>query len=179
MLPESRLYSIQRLANAFERYRSIEAVASGLGLNPNSRRVRRRIIQDALAARIELRHVTSRPNGSKSGSSIRTALYWHYAMSAKRRGLRFELTKDELAVITSQRCFYCERQPSQVFRYRGEVVHYSGIDRLDNSLGYTWLNSRAACRSCNTAKHAVTMGIARRMIEAAERKESPYQHPTR
>lgn len=46
----------------------------------------------------------------------------------------------------------------------GAFVH-SGIDRVDNSQGYTRENAVACCARCNTLKKAVTVAIARRIVE--------------
>jgi hypothetical protein len=51
-------------------------------------------------------------------------------------------------------CYYCGVTPSQVVRrndLNGEFV-YNGIDRLDNSIGYTKANSVSCCWRCNRAK---------------------------
>lgn len=82
-------------------------------------------------------------------------LFSSYRLSAKYKKLPFSLTLDQLKAITSSPCHYCGSYPSQV-KYdppaNGPYI-YNGIDRIDNSLGYTPQNSVAACGWCNLAKN--------------------------
>jgi hypothetical protein len=83
--------------------------------------------------------------------------YTQYKSGAKRRDLCFELSIDEFKVITQENCFYCGSVPQQIAvgggngRCNGSYI-YNGIDRLDNSVGYTKENSVPCCGRCNRAK---------------------------
>lgn len=60
---------------------------------------------------------------------------------AQRKNLTCDLTYEQVALLISQPCHYCEATgPSQ-------------IDRKDCEVGYTILNVVAACRRCNTVKN--------------------------
>lgn len=90
-----------------------------------------------------------------SGEAAFNSLYAQYRAQAGTRQLSFDLTPDDFKRLTKQNCYYCGCEPSQVKRSVGAVggYTYNGIDRLDNSLGYTPDNSVTACWMCNNAKH--------------------------
>ena len=58
---------------------------------------------------------------------------------APRRGLRFDLRREQWEAIVAEPCVYC-----------GDSA--SGIDRLDNGKGYEIGNVVSACPTCNVAK---------------------------
>ena len=75
---------------------------------------------------------------------------------AVRRKYEWCLTKENVKSLSKQCCFYCGCFPKQVFKYktnsiRGEYI-YNGIDRIDNSRGYTIDNVVPCCGICNTMK---------------------------
>ena len=63
-----------------------------------------------------------------------------YTCRARDREMEFHLTKDEFDKITAEPCFYCQRPAP------------SGVDRIDNHLGYEASNVVSACSACNYAK---------------------------
>jgi hypothetical protein len=83
--------------------------------------------------------------------------------SAKTRNLPFELTQAQHKELTGQYCHHCgappvRYNPYQVDknraavspeRFNGAWILKSGIDRLDNDVGYTLENCVAACQACN------------------------------
>ena len=83
-----------------------------------------------------------------------------YKSSAARRGLNFNLTKEEFRALTVQDCFYCGCPPSKEIKCStGTLVSTyiaNGIDRVDNSLGYTMGNVVPCCFDCNHAKATLT-----------------------
>lgn len=63
---------------------------------------------------------------------------------AERRGHVWALTKEEYEWITKSSCFYCD----------GALpTYYGGLDRIDNSLGYTLHNVLPSCTSCNISRN--------------------------
>lgn len=59
--------------------------------------------------------------------------------------------------IVKKNCFFCGSPPSNIATNRGKIpktVIYSGIDRLDNSIGYTERNCAPCCKKCNYWKRA-------------------------
>ncbi len=85
-----------------------------------------------------------------------TKIWWGYRGSARRRGLAFELTKEEFARMTKENCWYCGAQPSQVARdgsaQTKSIYLYNGIDRVDNKVGYILGNCVPCCSMCNRMK---------------------------
>lgn len=74
--------------------------------------------------------------------------------SAKRRGYVFELTREQARKLSQGNCHYCNAPPKQVIRGGGRngAFAYNGIDRVENSQGYTIENVVSCCKWCNTAK---------------------------
>lgn len=66
-----------------------------------------------------------------------------------------DLTIEELYSLSQMNCFYCDRSPDNRFTYdRGEPTEFvfSGIDRIDSSLGHLKTNVVPCCYYCNFAK---------------------------
>jgi len=89
------------------------------------------------------------------GHASRNELLASYKKSAASRGIVWGLSDADFFEITSSNCVYCGSLPDTVRKpnkgVNGEYV-YSGIDRLDNSLGYIKGNVAACCWNCNRAK---------------------------
>ena len=78
-----------------------------------------------------------------------------YKAQAKRRKIEWKLSEQDFKKIVDQDCFYCGAAPvPKIHRHRKPNGHYpvNGIDRLDNSIGYTSENSIPCCKICNMAK---------------------------
>jgi hypothetical protein len=67
--------------------------------------------------------------------------YNEYLRNAKSRGYIFNLTKEEFKSFWKQPCHYC-----------GSPIEYIGLDRKDNSIGYTVGNIVPCCYICNRSK---------------------------
>ena len=92
-------------------------------------------------------------------------LYRSYYRDAKRRSLPFELDLEEFRNLVIQPCYFCGAVECQTKYSRGKTTNrgyqqsafkYTGIDRLDNSYGYTLTNSKPCCNTCNIAKRCQT-----------------------
>lgn len=93
-----------------------------------------------------------------NGVSSRNGVVRRYQESAARKGLIWELSDELFDTLSQQLCHYCGRAPETKHHERwshGTFV-YNGIDRKDNSRGYTPDNVVSCCRRCNRAKY--TMG---------------------
>jgi hypothetical protein len=75
------------------------------------------------------------------------ARYNHGKRKANERGLEFTITLEEYSVKITQPCYYCKNQ-----LYK-KSVRGVGLDRLDNSIGYTNDNTVSCCYVCNTIKN--------------------------
>jgi len=93
----------------------------------------------------------------KKGEGSCNNLYLLYKRSAKERNYEFNLTKDQFKKLTKGTCFYCGEEPSQEhgkhLKTNGIYV-YNGIDRINNSIGYTLDNCVTCCWDCNKLKKA-------------------------
>jgi len=79
--------------------------------------------------------------------------------NAKKRGYEWHLTNEQIAQLTKQPCHYCGAEPSQVCgdeKMYGNYI-YNGIDRVDNTKGYTIDNVVPCCGACNRAKDVMTI----------------------
>lgn len=80
--------------------------------------------------------------------------YYHTSMNAAYRKHCFKIDKDLFKWLTQQDCFYCNAQPSKIYKYNKGKIHllYNGIDRIDSNVGYTKENCVPCCYGCNIAK---------------------------
>jgi hypothetical protein len=93
--------------------------------------------------------------GYLPGRAARNRVFDGYRRQAKYRGLVWALTGEDFDRLTAQDCYYCGQPPSMVKRsgrYEGCGFVYNGIDRMDNTLGYTAGNVVPCCAVCNHAK---------------------------
>ena len=83
----------------------------------------------------------------------------NYRCSARRRNLKFSLTKEEMQFLFKSNCYYCGITPSKIrqSRHNSQTYVYNGIDRIDNDEGYITGNVVACCNMCNNAKHDLTL----------------------
>lgn len=94
--------------------------------------------------------------------AARRNCYMQYQYGSRTRGLDWSLTEEQFNLLTTSNCYLCGVCPSQVhkiYTLRKTVTHtclINGIDRLDNSRGYTPDNVKACCKRCNIAKHNMT-----------------------
>ena len=88
------------------------------------------------------------------GMANRNLVLGNYRRHARDRGYTFDLSDEEVSILFSSPCFYCGDQPSNVMSRRknnGPFV-YNGIDRFDNSKGYSKENCVSCCSQCNRSK---------------------------
>lgn len=84
-----------------------------------------------------------------------------YKAGAKKRNLKFALTKTEFIDFLQKNCFYCNSTPSNCMTKKrvtgNESYCFNGVDRIDNTIGYTLDNCVACCKICNIAKNNHTI----------------------
>jgi len=102
--------------------------------------------------------VTQQINRLDYGEAAFNSLIGDYKRSAKKRHLDFTLTREEFRNIVLGNCYYCGKEPSQTGnqKFYGLFIH-NGIDRVDNSIGYTRENVVTCCKQCNQAKSNYTV----------------------
>lgn len=87
-----------------------------------------------------------------------TELYNRYLCRARRKNLEFVLSKDKFKELTKMNCYYCGEEPSQIVgKDRIYPYVYNGLDRLDNSKGYTEDNVVPCCGTCNKMKLSMSV----------------------
>lgn len=90
--------------------------------------------------------------------------YRRYRDSAKKRGLSFNLSVDEFGRLLLQACKYCGAEPakeidiSKHMKFIPIETKVSGIDRLNNCVGYEPTNCVTCCETCNRLKHSMGAG---------------------
>ena len=77
-----------------------------------------------------------------------------YRASAKRRGISWELSESQFAVIGAGNCHYCgdPAVERQVRDYLNGGSVFNGIDRIDSSGPYAPSNCVPCCSRCNRLK---------------------------
>lgn len=106
----------------------------------------------------------------RPGAAMRMVLR-DYKQNARKRGLEWKLTAEQFHKLAQSPCFYTGKGPSCVkTALSGEVYKYNGIDRLDNSKGYTADNCVPCCASVNRMKMNMTFS------EFISLCEDVYQH---
>lgn len=91
-------------------------------------------VQDRANKKMASKRKEQRLNGINSESFI----YKDCQNSDQKRGLKFDLTVEQIRDFVVDGCSYC-----------GEKGIKIGLDRIDNKKGHTYDNVRAACMRCN------------------------------
>ena len=68
-------------------------------------------------------------------------LFYRYRKGAHKRGISFDLSYQQFLFFWQQSCFYC-----------GDDIETIGLDRVDNSIGYSEANVVPCCYRCNVMK---------------------------
>ena len=79
-------------------------------------------------------------------------LYREYRNSAKSRNLEFTISEPHFDFLTQLDCYYCGSPPTT----RSFDSDFTGIDRINSSLGYIMDNVRPCCSICNKMKSVLT-----------------------
>ena len=97
-----------------------------------------------------------RPRPRNLELSLKRRCVGAYKNNARTRSILWDLTEEQAFCLFDQECYYCGSPPSNCCKdqYSPEqgFLLYSGIDRVDNSVGYIASNCVACCSNCNTAK---------------------------
>lgn len=95
------------------------------------------------ARKHNLEAITLPDNAAKWNREYRVA-----KKNAAARNYSFELTLEEFRHLCESRCNYCGEEPHE----HSSGLIKNGVDRLDNTMGYTLENSVPCCPMCNTMK---------------------------
>lgn len=78
-------------------------------------------------------------------------LYVRYVRDAFNRNMTFGIPLSFFSQLVKEPCTYCGREPYKAQSFTRNVL-VNGLDRLDNSQGYTLENITPCCSACNTLK---------------------------
>lgn len=95
------------------------------------------------------------PNKLAPGEADKQRIWRRYVARAQKKALAWELSPEQFHLLITSRCTYCDAPPCAGHE-SGDlngVFPANGIDRIDNSLGYTLGNCVTACGTCNKCKH--------------------------
>jgi hypothetical protein len=107
---------------------------------------------------VELNRERAKNNRKEYGESSFNSLFNRYKTHAEKRGIAFNLEKEEFRKMTQCDCFYCGEKPNQIVQNRnnfGQYI-YNGIDRLNSKEGYTKENCVPCCGRCNEGKNDIS-----------------------
>lgn len=93
------------------------------------------------------------------GVSAQNRLFATYKkLCAGKRKLSFTITLNQFIKLTSDNCYYCGCSPVSIQKstHNNGNYQYNGLDRVDNSKGYTIKNVVTCCKYCNSAKSTRT-----------------------
>lgn len=77
-------------------------------------------------------------------STTKGCTYSYYKGRAKDKGLCFELSEEQFSDKRQSPCYLCGKEQNS--------AHTNGLDRRDNSKGYTQENAYSCCGDCNYLK---------------------------
>ncbi len=78
--------------------------------------------------------------------------------SYRKRKWPFELSDSYARKLFESNCYYCGAPPMNTCRSMSTSYRYSGIDRVDSSIGYVESNCVPCCIICNRAKNNMKIG---------------------
>lgn len=102
------------------------------------------------------------------GEAAKRLLINRYKGGAKRRGIPFELSDEELSTLFKSPCSYCGQSETNTCKGLGKTsgdYPYVGIDRRDSSLGYIRENIVPCCWVCNMMKNTLEENFFLKHIE--------------
>ena len=111
--------------------------------------------------------IQSKRNMRVAGSGRKTAegtrveintLISIYKSNARKRGISFDLSYIQFETLVDSECYFCGDAGGNTLRKRSyNDYRYTGIDRVDNSVGYLPSNCISCCSWCNRAKNNGTL----------------------
>jgi len=79
-------------------------------------------------------------------ANVITVSYNDYKKRAKKKELSFEFTEEAFTIKCKMSCYLCGKETHD--------THKNGLDRLDNTKGYTEENTKSCCGNCNYLKRS-------------------------
>jgi len=116
----------------------------------------RKKIRSCSECRYGNRRSLRKPGTNNASRSV----FNNYRTSATRREKSWELSYDFFLEEIVKPCTYCGRDRTGYFNPTNdweERFEYTGLDRVDSSMGYSIENVVPCCKACNRAKSDMTM----------------------
>jgi hypothetical protein len=115
---------------------------------------------------------------SKTGTARKKVLL-QYKRSAKHRSIEWSLSDEQLYALIESPCYYTGQLPSgKKTAKSGETFLYNGVDRLDNSKGYTPDNCVPCCWEVNRMKNDMTKERFLELCKAISERNNNEQPST-
>jgi hypothetical protein len=96
-------------------------------------------------------------------------IYGSHISKAKQLKNTFNLTFEEASELYKSNCYYCSRPPlNKVKLYTGNSYNYSGIDRINSTIGYEKDNVVPCCFDCNRGKSNMSQSDYYELIKLQE-----------
>jgi hypothetical protein len=86
--------------------------------------------------------------------------YSSYRSRAEKKELEFAITNADYKSIILQDCYLCGKKSTD--------TNTNGIDRVDNTIGYTIANCKACCKECNHMKNQYPLDSLLEKIDRIE-----------
>lgn len=85
-------------------------------------------------------------------------LFGRYVISARKRHIKFHLTKENCLNLFKSKCHYCSIDPAQISNVSAtkKPFKYNGIDRKNSSKPYILNNCVPCCLICSRAKNTLS-----------------------
>lgn len=90
--------------------------------------------------------------------------YASYRSRAEKKDLEFAITNDDYKSIILQDCYLCGKKSTD--------SNTNGIDRADNTVGYTAENCKACCKECNHMKNQFALD---KLLEKIEKIQETWK----
>jgi hypothetical protein len=97
--------------------------------------------------------------GYENGQAAKNKVLDYYKRAAFLRSIEWQITDEQFLSLCLQNCHYCNQPPSKVKKTASGVFVYNGVDRKDNSRGYTLENVVSCCEICNLAKRDLSYDV--------------------
>ena len=126
---------------------------------------------------------TKKPPRSRSIKEVFEKRVFHsFKSNATGKKHTFKLSLEQVLNLVYQNCFYCNSPPQNKMsvkhkRYMGYILYYTGLDRKDNSKGYTLSNVVPCCARCNSIKS--NLFTFEEMVALADFLKNQLPHLTR
>lgn len=97
---------------------------------------------------------------------------WVFHLGYNKNSLKQTTTinLEQFILLSSANCYYCNAEPENLTRIKGYLI--SGIDRINNDIGYDYENCRTCCSQCNYAKSDTHVGDFLEWIERAAKHQA-------